>query len=140
MTEAEKYHALVELITERVGVHASEVLPDSDIEHDLGCVGDDFHELMDVYSKRFKVDMGGYLWYFHTAEEGLNIGSLVFAPPNERVERIPVTLEMLTNFAIQGKWEVTYPEHDLTKHRLDLALNKVLLLLVIVWLIHRLIW
>ena len=136
MTEGEIRQALVELIAESVGVQATEVLPGTDIEHDLGCVGDDFHELMDAYSTRFKVDMNDYRWYFHTQEEGMNLGSMDFPPPNDRVERIPVTPALLAKFAVQGSWGVAYPAHDLPEHRLDLTLNRVLLLLVVAWVIY----
>lgn len=140
MIDGEIRHALVELMTESVGVPASEVLPDTDIEHDLGCTGDDFNELMDAYSKRFNVEMSDYRWYFHTQEEGFNIGSMVFPPPNELVERIPVTPMMLAEFAMQGKWGVAYPEHQLPKYRLDLTFNTLLFLLVICWVIYQFVW
>lgn len=139
MTEDEIRNGLTSMITEMVGVDPQEVLLDTDIERDLSCTGDDFHELMDAYSKRFDVEMSDYRWYFHTQEEGFNIGSMVFTPPNEWVERIPVTPKMLAKFAVQGNWGVAYPEHQLPKHRLDLALNTLLFLLVLCWVIYRIV-
>jgi hypothetical protein len=49
MTAVELRQQILELIIESVGVKAPEVLPDMDIENDLGCTGDDFHELMDAF-------------------------------------------------------------------------------------------
>jgi hypothetical protein len=98
---------------------------DSDVYKDLGCVGDDFHELMEVYAKTFHVDLTDYLWYFHTNEEGWSLGALFFKPPYSRVKRIPVTARMLLNFANSGKWAVKYPNHRLPKKRYDILINQI---------------
>jgi hypothetical protein len=114
MTEVELRQRLLELIIESVGVKASEVLPDKDIEHDLGCTGDDFHELMDAYSDRFNVDMSGYLWYFHTHDETMATLNLMPGnPPSKQVERIPVTLNLMVDKALLGRWDLKYPPHVL---------------------------
>lgn len=105
-----------------------DVTPDTDIHITLGVCGDDFHEMMDKYAERFKVDMGGYLWYFHTDEEGHNgLGGTFFKPPYERVTRIPVTPEMLLAFANKGSWSINYPEHTLPKRRYDLLINTIVM-------------
>jgi hypothetical protein len=86
-----------------------EVRPDSDIFEDLGCVADDFDEMLEVFIERYSVDMTAYLWYFHNqAEEGMP--SLMKRPYDE-VERIPITPVTLAGFASRGKWEMDYPEH-----------------------------
>ncbi len=120
------------------------IYSDSDIFKDVGMVGDDFHEMIEKYSKKYSVDMSGYLWYFHTDEEGSNgIGGAFFTPPNERVERIPVTPSLLTNFANQQKWDIQYPEHTLPKKRYDLLVNTIIVGLavaaLVIWLINKLI-
>ena len=62
--------------------------------------------------------MTDYLWYFHADEEGHSgIGQLFFKPPYEKVERIPVTPQMLADFIETKKWKVKYPEHDRPKSR-----------------------
>lgn len=117
--------------------------PDSDIFNDIGMVGDDFHEMIQKYSKKFSVNMSDYLWYFHADEEGgwNSIGALFFNPPYKRVKRIPVTPSMLTDFANQGKWDIQYPDHKLPKRRYDLLINTVLfgigMLLLIVWMLNK---
>jgi len=92
-----------------------------------GLVGDDFLELMEAYSKRFGVEMEKYRWYFHHEEEGWNFGGLFFKPPNRRVKRIPITPQMLTNFARHGKWNLEYPEHHIPKKRVDILFNQFFL-------------
>src|SRR5688572_29983669 len=95
----------------------------SEINSELGLVGDDFHEMIAEFSRKFKVDMTSYLWYYHTKEEGHNLGSFFFKAPNERVERISVTPQMLLDFANQGKWTIEYPSDTPKKIRYDIILN-----------------
>jgi hypothetical protein len=133
MTEADIRKELIALITDKVGVRAEEVLPNADIEKDLGCTGDDFFELMEAYAKRFTVDMSGFLWYFHSREEGHNLGGLFFRSPDQRVQRIPVTLERLVHSALNRKWSVVYPPHQIPERRRNLRINLTLGLAVITW-------
>jgi hypothetical protein len=101
--------------------------PNIDIFKDMGVVGDDFHEMIEKYAKRYNVDMSDYLWYFHADEEGSNsIGGQFFKPPYERVTRIPVTPQMLADFIVTKKWKVNYPSHDIPKQRTDLTINKII--------------
>lgn len=100
------------------------VLPNTDIFLEIGLVGDDFHEMMEAYSEKFSVDLKNYLWYFHTDEEGQNLGALFFDPPYKLVERIPLTPNILLEFANKGNWELKYPEHRLPKVRMDIVLNR----------------
>lgn len=141
MTDMHKVDEIIVFLTDLAGT--DEINPDSDIFNDVGMVGDDFHEMIEKYSKKFSVDMCGYLWYFHADEEGNNIGGSFFTPPYERVKRIPVTPLMLTSFANLQKWDMQYPEHILPKKRYDLLVNTMLLGLVltgfVIWLINKLI-
>ncbi len=54
------------------------VQSETDIFSDLRCTGDDFHELIEKYAKKYPVDMSSYLWYFHADEEGQNFGGVFF--------------------------------------------------------------
>lgn len=125
------------LIINKTGCSEEEVMLQSDIMHDLGYSGDDFHELIDEYSKQFNVDIKSYLWYFHTDEEGNNIGGVFFRPPYGRVKHIPVTPEVLLKSANEGKWIIDYPEHKLPKRRYDIIYNQVLILLAVIILIYK---
>lgn len=116
---------ILKLVSDKTG--CDDVNPNSDIENDLGCYGDDFHELIDEYSKKFHVDMTSYLWYFHTSEKGNSIGGSFFKAPYERVNRIHVTPNLLLDFANKGKWDLQYPEHSIPKRRYDLLINIILL-------------
>jgi hypothetical protein len=139
LSEHEIRKDLVALITDKVGVNATEVLPDADIEHDLGCTGDDFHELMDAYSDRFNVDMSGYLWYFHTHDETMATLNLMPGnPPSKQVERIPVTLNLLVDKALLGWWDLKYPPHVLQSRYTPMErVVRWLFLAVLVFLIVR---
>ncbi len=126
-------HTIYEIIEFVRNETASKIVSfDSDIERDLGCTGDDFPELMDKYSKKYNVEMANYLWYFHHAEEGNSFGSNFFSAPNEIVNHIPVTPNLLLKFAENGKWNLKYPEHKLPKRRYDLIANQIFLFLVAV--------
>lgn len=104
---------------------------DTDIFADLGVVGDDFHEMIDLYARKYNVDMTKYLWYFHSDEEGQSIGGGFSKPPYERVKRIPVTPNMLTEFSNKGAWTIDYPEHTLPKRRYDLIINQIIVLCIV---------
>ncbi|MCX6229912.1 MAG: DUF1493 family protein [Bacteroidetes bacterium] len=118
------------------------IMYNSDLFGEIGIVGDDFHEMIEKYQKKFSVDMSGYLWYFHTNEEGHSIGSAFYTPPYEKVKRIPVTPFMLCNFANKGKWGLKYPVHSLPKKRFDLLINGLIaglfFIAIIIWLIIKL--
>lgn len=88
--------------------------------------------LLHAYRRQFGVDMSSYLWYFHTGEEGINLGALFFSPPYSQVQEIPITLGMLRQFAESRRWTIEYPAHTLLKHRYDIWINWFLLLLLIV--------
>ena len=108
-----------------------EIKPDTDIYNDLRCVGDDFFELLEMYSKHFSVDMSAFLWYFHSDGEGPpGIGQEFFKPPYDRVERIPVTPAMLTEFANSGKWSIEYPPHQIPKIRWDIRIDLILVVCI----------
>ena len=121
---------IIEFLETQVG--RDQIQTDTDIFLDLGVVGDDFHDMIELYAKQYNVDMTKYLWYFHTDEEGQNFGGSFSRPPNERVKRIPVTPNMLTEFANKGVWEIDYPEHTLPKRRYDLIINTNILVCTLV--------
>lgn len=104
-----------------------DIKSESDIFADLGMTGDDFHEMIDKYSKMHSVNMDKYLWYFHTDEEGFNTGALFFKPPYKRVKRISITPQLLTEFANKGIWDIVYPDHNLPKKRYDLIINQIII-------------
>jgi hypothetical protein len=118
---------------------AKNVNPDTDIFDDLGCVGDDFDELISEYSKTFRVDLSSYLWYFHSDEEGAmnSIGSHFVKPPYRRVKRIPVTPTLLYKSAVTGSWSIDYPIHKLPKYRYDIWINYLLIIILIFWAIKK---
>jgi len=103
-----------------------EILPETTLHNDFGVCGDDMWELLEEYSQKFNVDLSGFLWYFHSAEEGVNFGGLFFKPPDERVPHIPITVMMLCEYANSGKWSLLYPPHQIPEHRIDILINKII--------------
>lgn len=124
---------IIDFIKEETG--NNQISKDSDICHGIGIYGDDFHDLIDAYAKKINVDMTNYLWYFHAEEEGFNIGGVFFDPPYKRVKRITITPQMLTNFSTSRKWSLNYPKHSIPNKRIDLIINRYLLLLVVFFLV-----
>jgi hypothetical protein len=101
------------------------------LQSDIGVYGDDMGDLLTAYSKRFGVDLSGYLWYFHTSEEGaFSIGGVLFPPPNAKVQEIPITVGMLHHFAELGRWAVKYPPHEPPRYRPDLWINLAVVVLI----------
>ena len=103
-----------------------------DIISDLGVWGDDLDELIFEYSKAFMVDMESYIWYFHTEEEGNNIGAIFFKTPYQLVKHIPITPNLLLESANEGKWLIVYPEHAIPNRRYDILINYIFILLLII--------
>ncbi|OYW36564.1 MAG: hypothetical protein B7Z42_12010 [Brevundimonas sp. 12-68-7] len=106
-----------------------------------GIEGDDAFEFMDAFVNRFDVEVDGYRWYFHHAEEGMNIGGWFFKPPYRRVQRMPITPDLMVE-AIDGKhWPVQYPPHDLPTVRWDIRVNQMMFVVPVVlfslWLWNR---
>ncbi len=111
---------------ERVRDQQTDFPDDADLFDGLGIDGDDAFEFMEAFSKSFSVDLTGYRWYFHHAEEGWNYGGLIFAPPNRRVKAIPITKAILLEAIRTKAWPLRYPEHRLPSRRWDIFLNQLL--------------
>ncbi len=126
-------------IVASTGCEEKEVTSTCDLMNDLGCSGDDFHELIDDYGKMFNVNLDNYLWYFHTDEEGHSnsLGRIFFKAPYERVKQIPVTPTLLLDSANEGKWFLNYPEHTLPKLRKDILVNQLIVMLFIIFVIYK---
>lgn len=120
-------------VEEKTG--ANNVRQSDDIYNDLGCVGDDFHELIEAYAEKYTVDMSSYLQYFHADEEGgwNSIGGIFIKAPYKRVKRIPVTPLLLLDFAHKRKWTIDYPEHNLPIRRYDILSNQFLVIILITY-------
>ena len=108
---------------------AGALTPDTTLQADIGVFGDDMHDFITAYAKRFSVDVSTYLWYFHTGEEGWSIGGLFYDPPSERVQQVPITIRMLHEFTERGRWSIDYPQHELPKRRVDILINQFVTLI-----------
>ncbi|WP_024609667.1 DUF1493 family protein [Pseudoalteromonas sp. TB64] len=103
----------------------------TDLFNELGIEGDDFSKLIDKYTLNFSVNMDGYLWYFHSNDEGVNAWSFLFKPPNKKVNRIAVTPKILLDCANSKKWEVVYPTHIKPRKRHDLTYSNLFWLVIV---------
>ncbi|REA57789.1 hypothetical protein DSL64_22915 [Dyadobacter luteus] len=105
---------------------------------DSGCVGDDFHELIEKFSDRYHGDMNAYLWYFHGDEEGFNIGGLFYKPPYDQVKRIPVTPALLAEISGVGRWNIEYPDHVISSKHNDIIARLIFVATVFLSLFYYL--
>ncbi|MEL7464672.1 MAG: DUF1493 family protein [Pseudomonadota bacterium] len=118
------------LIREYTGVRG-DIAEDADLLADLGIDGDDFVELMDLYSDRFSVSMDRYLWRFHHSEEGVGAGGPALA-----LGRIAVTPLMLAEYAKCGEWRLEYPDHQTPGRRWDMIGSWAALALILAAFIY----
>lgn len=124
---------ILDFIEEKTGLRPSS--KQTDIVSEMSIWGDDVSELLEAFAARYDVDMSNYLWYFHTGDEGTNILSFIFKPPNQRVQRIPITPGLLIKSAESHHWQVAYPEHNIPKRRWDLLAGWIGIACIIVILI-----
>ncbi|HEV7352266.1 MAG TPA: hypothetical protein VGN74_03955 [Brevundimonas sp.] len=96
---------------------------------------------MDGFRDRVGIDGENCLWYFHHREEGTNFGGLFFAPPYRRVQRIPITPDILIKAIERKSWPLEYPPHRVPTVRWDIRMNQLLLVvpvvLLVLWLSQR---
>jgi len=97
------------------------------LEEDLGITGDDYFDLVKDFADQFAVNTDSFLWYFHCKEEPLgNLGAWLFQPPDRQVERISITLGHLHHFADAKRWDISYPDHKISRKRYDITLHSML--------------
>ena len=113
-------------VAEATGIAPHNIASDTDLFADLGIDGDDFHELMAEFEKRYTVDMSSYCWYFHHGEEGgPSLGGWLFPPPQRSVTRMAITPALLLASAKSKQWLLSYPAHRRPTVRKDILFNKV---------------
>lgn len=98
---------------------------------------------MDAFATQFGVDDDDYRWYFHGDEDGMNFGGMFFRPPYLRVERMPITPDILIEAIDSKRWPLRYPPHQIPAVRWDIRINQLLvvvpLILLGLWLWARLV-
>lgn len=134
MSAASRAEEINALVREQTGFRGP-LTEETDLHGDLGLLADDLDELLTTFAERLRVDLTGFLWYFHTDEDGVSPGRLFFAAPQDRVTRIPLRLALLYRAAELGRWPVDYPEHSLPSRRWDVAVNQCLAVGIALWLI-----
>lgn len=104
MRKEVKLSEIIHFIAEKSGENIEKIHPETNISDDLGVVGEDWHEFIEEFAKRYEANIESYLWYFHTEPEG-------FPPLRKWYKLIPVTPLMLQDFANKGFWDMAYPPH-----------------------------
>lgn len=119
------YEETVAFVVDYLGLNRELVTAGTSIQDDVGIYGDEIDAFMIAFSKRFNVNIDDYFkhWYFHTCEDGFNIGGLFFRSPDAKVDRIPITVGMLAEFAHTGCWKINYPPHKPPGFRADILIN-----------------
>ena len=84
-----------------------------DLLSSAGLEGKMASRFLQLYAVRFRVDLRGYRWWFHHRDHGVFAMPLVALDSAGREIRIPLTAEMLANFAESGRWQIDYPPHRL---------------------------
>jgi Protein of unknown function (DUF1493) len=129
------FDEIAAFVCEEAGVRRSHLTEATSRQGDIGLYGDDIDHLMLEYSKRFGVNLGGYIWYFHTGGDGCSISALFFRPPNMRVAHIPITIGMLHEFAQVGRSNIQYPDHSVPHWRLDILINQIVVIRFLICLL-----
>jgi len=138
MTNADA--AVAEFLRDFWGSGTHLLSDDADIFDSFGIEGDDASEFIERFATQFKIDTSNYRWYFHHGEEGfVNVGAWLFKPPYRRVDRIPITPQVLAEAVRTKQWPLEYPAHKLASVRWDIRFNQALsfamlaLLLAVIW-------
>jgi hypothetical protein len=105
---------------------------DADILDRLGIDGGDAFDLIERFATKFEIDITNYHWYFHHGEEvSVNtIGSWFFKAPYRRVDRIPITSQVLAEAIRTKRWPLEYPEHKLPSVRWDIRFSQAVSLAI----------
>jgi hypothetical protein len=117
--EPPSFEDIAVLVAEMSSTPVARIGADTELETDLGMVGDDFDEIIEAVASRYGTDFSRYLWYFHTDPEGCLLDGLIDLP-SRHVPRIPITVQMLWDSTCAGRWCVEYPPHDIPDFRLRL--------------------
>lgn len=100
---------IIEFISSESGCPKSKINENSDLNYDLKICGDDFHELIEKYSEKYKVNLDNYLWHYHSEEEVTFNLIPSRTKTHEVIEKyIPVTPIMLLEFAKLKSWNLSY--------------------------------
>jgi hypothetical protein len=105
---------------------------DADILDRLGIDGGDAFDLIERFATKFEIDITNYHWHFHHGEEvSVNtIGSWFFNAPYRRVDRIPITSQVLAEAIRTKRWPLEYPEHKLPSVRWDIRFSQAVSLAI----------
>jgi hypothetical protein len=99
--------AVVTFVAKQLSVPPDRIHPDTRIEHDLHCTGEDAADLIDRFAQQFAVDMADFQLNKHFGPEGWPIWGAIrhllakgsLGPPTE-----DITIARLVAVAQHGRW------------------------------------
>ena len=108
----DKHAGIEDLIRKQVG--CNDLPPsDADLLDALRIDGDDVVDVISAFAMRFDVDLSGYRFYYHHSPEGFDLLTFVdmgfFSSAAFEGRRIPITIALLEQAAMLGRWPVDYP-------------------------------
>jgi hypothetical protein len=116
---------IYQFVEKETGIKTNQLQPKSDLCEEFCVYGDDLFVLIESFGNFYGVNIESFLWYFHSPEEASSPFCLLFPQPNKRVSRIPITPELLAEYANTKNWGLDYPTHDLLNKRWDIILLNV---------------
>ena len=101
-----------EFVRKQLGFKRKEIPDSFDVVDDASIYGDDVWELVEDFSKEFRVQVTDFRWYHHTGPEGCNPLWILFPPWWARKTHVPIRIIDLIESARSGMWTVQYPENE----------------------------
>ncbi len=98
--------AVAQFVADEVGVRRDKVT-DSRLREDLGVDGDDAHDLLIAFAKRFHVRDENFVVTDHFGPEG---SWFPFALMFRRMKLLPMTIQDLIDSAAAGVWRISSKE------------------------------
>ena len=110
--DATLFPRVVTLVARETGSRPERIRPETLVEDDLGCTGDDAAELMAEFAREFGVDLTGFQFSRHFGAEApatpwsLLRGLVVWLATGRTGEPSPdpVTVARLVDAAARGRW------------------------------------
>ena len=105
------FKAVASLVGRVAGVRVEAIRPETRIEHDLGCTGEDAAELMDTFAREFHVNLEGFTFERYFGSEAgatplsLLTGVIAYWLGQEAPTSLePLTVGQLATAAARGRW------------------------------------
>jgi hypothetical protein len=110
--DAELFDRVADFVARELGVRRERIRPETLVEDELGCTGDDAGDLMEAFAREFGVDLAGFQFDRHFGPENgatpwsLLRGLVIWAATGRRGDPSPepVTVARLAEAVARGRW------------------------------------